>query len=222
MKPVRLISTFLFFTISINLFAVSEPVASIIFSNPVQQNNISLVTNTNSNAEAYTEFTKIDTMDCLYIPEGKYGYFRVNNATITKNDNKLIVKITYFDEGLGTLDFQYNATEGSNYARQSLKKTGSNIRVTTSINITNASFRNAQNNNADFRITDDNYIRNISVSKGELNPENEVVPITSGSNYSEFKNKSIAGYQAWFTARYKFGLGSLVGQYTSQTRECVV
>lgn len=203
MKPVILVSTFLFLVLSIKLLAVNDPVADITFSNPVHENNISLVINTSSDAEAYTEFTKIDTMNCLYIPEGKYGYFRVNDATITENDDNLIVKITYFDEGLGSLKLQYNSlgnTTKDKYKEQSLKKTGSNIWVTTTINITNASFRNAQNNNADFRVTDDNYIRSISISKGELNPENENVPLTSGSAYSEFKGKSVAGYQAWFTA----------------------
>tara|TARA_R110002050_G_scaffold172142_2_gene304418 strand:+ start:11623 stop:14175 length:2553 start_codon:yes stop_codon:yes gene_type:complete len=200
MSRVRLASTLLFFTVSISLLANSEPVAWITFSNPVQKKQISLVFNTSSSAEAYTELTSIDTMTCLHIPTGKYGYFRVDDATITENDRNLIVKITYFDEGLGSLNFQYNATASDNYARQSLKKTGSNTWVTATLNITNASFRNAQNNQADFRITDGNYIRSISISKGLLNPANEVVPVTSGSTYSEFKGKSIAGYQAWFTA----------------------
>lgn len=200
MSRVRLVSTLLFFTVSISLLANSEPVAWITFSNPVQKKQISLVINTSSSAEAYTELTSIDTMTCLHIPTGKYGYFRVDDATITENDRNLIVEITYFDEGLGSLNFQYNATASDNYARQSLKKTGSNTWVTATLNITNASFRNAQNNQADFRITDGNYIRSISISKGLLNPANEVVPVTSGSTYSEFKGKSIAGYQAWFTA----------------------
>jgi hypothetical protein len=199
MTRLKLFITIITLATSANLFA-QYPDASITFSNPVEEKNISLVINSNTNAESYTEFVVKDTTSCLHIPSGKYGYFKVNDETISESDDKLIVKITYFDEGYGSVAFQYNATNSTNYARQSFKKTGSNTWITTTLGITNASFRNAQNNNADFRITDNNYIRSISISKGELNPENEEVPVTSGSAYSEFKGKSVAGYQAWFTA----------------------
>ncbi|MCK7529575.1 MAG: hypothetical protein MZV63_00215 [Marinilabiliales bacterium] len=63
-----------------------------------------------------------------------------------------------------------------------------------------AAFNNLQNNQSDFRISGEAYIRQISISKGELDPSKEPVPVTTGSNYSEFKGKSVAGYQAWFTA----------------------
>ncbi len=179
--------------------ANDSPDASILFSSPVEENNISLVVNTNPGAEAYTEFTSKGGENCLFIPSGKYAYFRVNDATITPNDNNLIVEITYFDEGLGTLSFQYNSTS-QDYDRQNFKKTNSNTWATVKIVITNASFRNAQNNQADFRIYENNYIRSISISKGELVPDEEEVPVTQGSSYSEFKGKSVAGYQAWFTA----------------------
>lgn len=198
MKRFKLIISSLFFSASV--LAQGNPDANITFSKPINENKISLITNSNSNAESYTEFAEKDTTDCLYIPADKYGYFQVDDATITINDNKLIIRITYFDEGFGSVAFQYNATNDDKYARQSFKKTGSNTWITTTLGITNAAFRNAQNNNADFRLSENNYIRSISISKGELNPENETVPTTTGSAYSEFKGKSVAGYQAWFTA----------------------
>ena len=201
MKNIISFLPFIFvFNLGLILMANDAPDASIVFSNPVEENNISLVINTNPGAEAYTEFTTIEGKNCLFIPSRKYAYFRVNDATITPNDNNLIVEITYFDEGLGTLSFQYNATDGVNYARQNFRKTNSNTWATVKIVITNASFRNAQNNQADFRIFENNYIRSISISKGELVPGEEDVPVTEGSSYSEFKGKSVAGYQAWFTA----------------------
>jgi hypothetical protein len=188
------------FLISVGLMASNPPVGTIVFANPVEENNISLVRNTNPAAEAYTEFANKDGKNCLFIPSGKYGYFRVDDATITANDNNLIVEITYFDEGLSSLAFQYNAINGVNYASQSFSKTNSRTWITVKLGITNASFRNAQNNQADFRINSLNYIRSISITKGVLSPEEEEIPITGGSFYSEFKGKSVAGYQAWFTA----------------------
>ncbi len=199
-KAIFSLSFIMVFNIGLNLMANNSPVASIEFSTPVDENNISLVVNTNPGAEAYTQFTTKGGKSCLYIPSGKYGYFRVNDATITANDNNLIVEITYFDEGSGSLSFQYNAINGVNYARQNFSKTNSNTWITAKIGINNASFRNAQNNQSDFRINSNNYIRSISISKGELDPGGEEVPVTEGSFYSEFKGKSVAGYQAWFTA----------------------
>ncbi len=200
MKLIRLVLTGISLAFSIILFAATDPVATITFTNPVQENNLTLFTNTSASAEAFTEFVSKGDMDCLHIPASKYGYFLANDATITANDNNLIVNITYFNEGFGSLTFHYNATGGTNYKSTSLKKTGSNSWITTTISITDASFRNAQNNKADFRIAGDNYIRSITISKGVLDPALEKIPVTSGSSYSEFKGKSVAGYQAWFTA----------------------
>jgi hypothetical protein len=183
-----------------DLMSNESPVASILFNNPVEDYNISLVINTSPAAEAFTEFTIKDGNNCLFIPSGKYGYFRADDATITQNDNNLIVEITYFDEGLGSLTFHYNATNGVNYASQSFSKTNSKTWITVKIGINNASFRNAQNNQADFRINSINYIRRISITKGILLPGEQAVPVTVGSAYSGFEGKSVAGYQAWFTA----------------------
>lgn len=199
MKLFRSLVIIFLFSNSLNLLAVDDPVASIIFNNPVEENNISLFVNSNSGAEAYTERVKKNDQDCLFIPTDKYAYFRVNDATITENDHNLIMTITYFDEGLGSLAIQYNSTT-EKYSRQSFKKSDSKTWATVTIGITNASFKNQQNNQSDFRITEDNYIRSISISKGTLDPTTETVPTTTGSTYSEFKGKAVAGYQVWFTA----------------------
>jgi hypothetical protein len=199
-KIIIFLPIILLFNLGLTLMANETPVASIIFSNPVEENNISLVVNTNADAEAYTEFTNQGGLSCLFIPLGKYAYFSTNDATIGVNDNNLIIEITYLDKGLGSLAFQYNATNGVNYERQSFNKTNSNAWITVKIVVTNASFRNAQNNQSDFRINSDNHIRSISISKGVLSPDEENVPLTQESSYSEFKGKSVAGYQAWFTA----------------------
>ena len=187
----------------INSGYANDPVASIVFMDPVIENNISLVLNTNPGAEAYTEFILKDGIECLYIPVRKYGYFRVDKSAISEDDHELIFKITYFDEGYGSLTLHYNSigtTIQDKYKGQSFNKSGSNTWATVTMSVTDASFRGLQNNNADFRFNENNYIRSVEIYKGALVPEEEEVPITSGSDYSEFKGKSVAGYQAWFTA----------------------
>lgn len=200
MKQIFLTLSLLFFFTGLKLSAQKDPVAFIVFSNPSEEKNLTLFYNGSPNAEAYTEFTNKAGTGCLFIPSGKYAYFKVDDATIASGESNLIINITYLDEGLGSLTIHYNATNGVNYEKQTVKKTGSNTWITTTIGITNASFRNAQNNQADFRITENNYIRSIYISKGTFHPENEKVPETKGSAYSEFKGKAVAGYQAWFTA----------------------
>lgn len=203
MKLSQILFAFFATTVSINIGLANDPVASIIFMDPVIENSISLVLNTNPSAEAYTEFTSKNGTECLYIPTHKYGYFRVDDAAITEDDHELIFKITYFDNGYGSLTLHYNAigtTIQDKYKGQSFNKSNSNTWATVTMSVTDASLRKLQNNNADFRFNDNNYIRSVEIYKGVLNPEEEEVPITSGSDYSEFKGKSVAGYQAWFTA----------------------
>ncbi|HKJ78315.1 MAG TPA: hypothetical protein VKA10_02220, partial [Prolixibacteraceae bacterium] len=180
-----------------------EPIASITFADPVVENGISLYQNSSSNAEAYTEFVTKGDQTCLYIPGNKYGYFRVDESVIPEDLNELIFKITYFDEGYGTLALQYNSfglETSDKYKRQSFTKSGSDTWSTVTMAVTDASLRKLQNNNSDFRFNEDNYIRSIEIYQGTLNPEEEEVPATTWSDYSEFNGKSVAGYQAWFTA----------------------
>jgi hypothetical protein len=138
-------------------------------------------------------------LQCIEIPAGKYAYYKTTGGVISVSDNNLIVKITYFDEGTGELQFQYNSTT-SDHQNQSFAKTGTNTWVTATIALTDASFRQAQrgDNGWDFRIGSVNFIREITITKGTLNPAAEpLVPVTA-SPYSEFLGKSVAGYQAWF------------------------
>jgi hypothetical protein len=174
-------------------------VAKITFLNPPEETGIQFVVNTNPSAEAYSEHAIREQLDCRYIPSGKYGYFRVDDGLILTTDAKLIFNITYFDSGNEKFSFQYNSLT-SNYKSVTITKTNSNTWINTTIGVADAAFNNLQNNQSDFRISGEAYIRQISISKGELDPSKEPVPVTSGSSYSEFKGKSVAGYQAWFTA----------------------
>jgi hypothetical protein len=180
----------------------AAPVASIILSNPPVTNNLTLYLETNPTNEPYTIQTTIGGWDCRQIPGSKYGYFYADDATIGSSQSNLIFTITYFDNGTDDIAFQYNATLAVNYKNVTIKKTNTNNWITATIALTDASLRNAQNNSADFRIGTttgyDNYIREITISIGTLNPAGEPVPSTTGSAYSEFIGKAVVGYQVWF------------------------
>jgi len=188
---------FLLFILSAS--SANGQAAKITFSNPREETGMQFVVSTNPSAEAYSEQTIWDQLDCRYIPSGKYGYFRVDDGLILTTDSKLIFYITYFDNGNGNFSLQYNSLS-SNYKAITITRTNSDTWINTTVGVTDAAFNNLQNNQADFRISGEAYIRQISISKGELDPSKESIPVTSGSSYSEFTGKSVAGYQAWFTA----------------------
>lgn len=196
MHHFALVISFLFLT---SLLSANNPIAKIVFSNPQEGMGISFVVNDSPSAEAYSQIANRGQLDCRYVPSGKYGYFKVDDALILSTDSKLIFDITYFDNGTDNFSFQYNATSNK-YKPVTISKTNSNTWITIRIGLTDAAFANLQNNQADFRFSGVAYLRQIAISKGELDPSKETVPVTSGSTYSEFKGKSVAGYQAWFTA----------------------
>lgn len=190
----------------VNLMNAASPVASIILSDPAVSNKMTHYTDNNSSAEAYTIQTTKDGIQCRQIPSSKYAYFRVDDTTIPSTENNLLFYITFYDEGTNTFNLQYNSNDSSgtnsnyNYKSSIITKTGSNAWITVTIVIPNASFRNTQNNASDFRISGGTsvYISKIEIAKGSLNPDTEPIPVVSGSSYSEFMGKSVAGYQAWF------------------------
>lgn len=177
----------------------AQPVASIELSDPPAENNISLFTFADPAGEPFTVQTTAGGQACRFIAATKYGYFRVNDATITPADNQLIFTITFFDAGAGFFSFQYNATNSQNYKPLDIEKTNSNKWVTATVSVTDASFRNAQNNFADFRLSGECYVRSIAIAKGVLNPAAEALTPVVASSFSEFTGKSVAGYQAWFS-----------------------
>jgi len=170
--------------------------ASITLSNPTVSNNLTLFIVTDSTNEPYTIQTTIGGVACRQIPGSKYGYFNVTAPTVTSSQNNLIFTITYFDSGTDVMAFQYNAINGVNYQNIGIQKTNTNAWITATIALSDASFRNAQNNGADFRIGTttgyNNYISAITVAVGSLNPAGEPVPSTTGSSYSEFIGKAVA------------------------------
>ncbi len=198
-RIIRLLLILVALTSGSNTFSQN---ASIILSDPFIENSLNHFTVTDPGNEPYTVQTTIGGLECRQIPGSKYGYFNVDDGVISSAENDLIFTITYFDEGTDNLYFQYNATNSNNYTSVSISKTGTNTWITATVALQDASLRNAQNNGADFRIGTsigyNNYVREITITIGELDPSLEPVPTTSGSSYSEFIGKSVAGYQVWF------------------------
>jgi len=186
----------------IKILNATTPVASIMLSDPFVSNKLTHFTVTDPANEPYTIQTTRDGVQCRQIPEKKYAYFNVDDTTIPSTQNNLIFYVTFYDEGTSSISLQYNANDGNNYKSASFSKTGTNSWITVTVAITNASFRNAQNNKCDFRLSGsgDNYIKEIAIAIGTLDPAKESVPAVSAGSYSEFTGKSVAGYQVWFTA----------------------
>lgn len=182
-----------------NLSDLAANETKIILDTPIYEEGIQLIINNNETTEAYTEEAMINGTNCRYIMKGKYAYFKVDDNMISKTSSNLILKIRYFDDGFGHFYFHYNSTT-TNYQKITIHKTNTHNWITLTAAITDAAFDNAQNNQSDCRISGECYIQQVEISEGELIPDNESVPITSGSGYSEFMGKSVAGYQAWFRA----------------------
>ena len=192
----------IFFLCVTKVLNAATPVASILFSDPVVSNNLTHFTVTDPNNEPYTIQTTKDGVPCRQIPATKYAYFNADDAAILSTQKNLIFYITFYDEGTSSISLQYNADDGNNYKSVSFSKTGTNTWITATVAITNASFRNAQNNKCDFRISGNgnNYLKEITIFFGTLNPASEPLQNVSASAYSEFTGKSVAGYQVWFEA----------------------
>ena len=188
-------------SLSLKADAAANAVASVDFSNGVQGNNMTFLQVSDPNNEPYSYAGNIGGQNCRIIPGGKYGYFNAADSAVPQSVRNIIVDITYYDEGTEPIGFQYNSTS-NNYQIAQITKSGSNQWITASIYIDNAQFKNAQNNGCDFRIgsfsNKTNYIKDVSIRFGSADPASEPLVTGTGSSYSEFKGKSIAGYQGWF------------------------
>ncbi len=177
--------------------SAADYVAQVDFSNGATSGNgMSLVVA--NYVDAITQTANKGGSQCRYIPSGNYAYFKVDDGAVPSSQRNLFIEVTYYDEGSAGLAVQYNGTAGD-YLNSEIGRTSSNQWLTTTVCIANASFRNAQNNQADMRISGVAYIRSVKISFGSVDlNSNDLGKRTGGSSYSEFKGKSVAGYQAWF------------------------
>lgn len=170
-----------------------DVLASITFDNPVKNNNITLNGN-GGDCEAYLQTKGGES--CLQVLQ--YAYMKVDHAVLSSAENNLIVKITYFDEGTGSIAFQYNAAS-SDYRHMTFALSNSKKYISATIALTDAAFAGRQNGGADFRVAG-GYIKKIEISKGTMNPALEALPDYSAVDRenSEFMGRTFTGYQGWF------------------------
>jgi hypothetical protein len=183
----------------ITLPAVS---ASIQFTNPIVSNNMFLVVDNNPADEAYTEVATIGGVQCQRIPSGKFMYVGCNRAAVPTSQNNLLIAVTYYANSNNSMWFNYNGIS-NDYQGADFQKTKTNQWVTVIITITDGALKGNMNGGADFRMGyngEDNYIKEIKVYQGALDPLSQAVPAQVNSPIAGFHNKSFAGYQIWHQA----------------------
>lgn len=176
--------------------------ASIKFTSPLQTNNMSLVIDGNPAAEAYTEAATIGGVQCRKIPSGKFMYIGCTRAAVPTAETNLLIAITYYGNSGNSIWFNYNGTTNS-YQGADFQKVKNSQWVTTIVTITDGALNGLMNGGSDFRMGfngEDNYIKEITVYRGALNPDAQPVPASPGNTGSAFQNKSFAGYQIWHRA----------------------
>ncbi|MCQ2348705.1 MAG: glycoside hydrolase family 71/99-like protein [Paludibacteraceae bacterium] len=171
---------------------------SVVLSNPQQQNNVEHFMKNDPNDEPYTYYDTQNGKSCVCIPNGKFGYFKVNQSVIPSSMNNLIFKVTYLDNNDGWMSLEYNGTGGGNpnYCNAGIQKHGTGEWMTVTIAVTNAYLHRAQNQSADFRINGGNYIAQVELYEGVMDPVQE--PKAQHNKGTEFIGSSVAGYQCWF------------------------
>ncbi len=182
------------------------PATPLAYYTPSEAQYMTRSGNGDPNDEPYTVIVTESGRECVFVPSGKYLYFRIDKTVVPSSMATLVFKVTYLDRGTGELRMQYNATNNRNYESCVAGKTGSEQWITVTMAVTDASLRNAQNH-GDIRFNEGNYIARVEIYHGTLDPQSEpLCPHAGGSAYSEFIGKSVAGYQAWFrvAGRYEF------------------
>ena len=117
-----------------------------------------------------------------------------------------MIRITYFDNTNAYFGMQYNTlydgtlaaeTSDTKFKTASVMRGGTNKWVTTTICLSDASFRHAQFNTYDFRIYGNGqagtYISKVEVIKKSVNPDTEAITNRRGkTEHAEFTGKSLA------------------------------
>jgi hypothetical protein len=138
---------------------------------------ISFVLNENiSGGDSYTEQTQRDGVICRKNVNRKpinnlslsFLYFSVDKKIISSDERNVTIEITYFDEGTGTVQLQYNAADGT-LAKPTTAATLEDSKTwkTAVVQLTDAAFTSpVALTNSDFRITANNTLGGeICISK---------------------------------------------------------
>ncbi|MGG1555587.1 hypothetical protein [Paenibacillus ferrarius] len=144
--------------------------AKVILKNVNNYTLIEQVQSSDPTKEPYTTVETIGGVEARKISgDNKYFYFQVSDGFARTGDAQLTIKVSYYDSGTDTILIQYNALNAI-YKPLHIVKTGTNTWKEAAFMITDANFRNLQNNASDFRIGNDydgsvEYIRSVEVIK---------------------------------------------------------
>jgi|GEM_PF-301752 len=186
---------------TINLPAVSS---SIIFTNPIQNNNMFLGIENTASQEGYTLPATILGAQCREIPAGKFMYVYSSRTAVPTSAANIIISITYYDSSMNSIWINYtrNGNAGG-WGTADFQKSNTKKWITRIITITDAGLDGSMGYGGDIRMGfggENNYIKDISISVGTLNPLTEPVPAKVNAPGTEFIGKSFAGYQLWHQA----------------------
>jgi len=203
MKKISFISSIFIWIAATSLHAQVQPAAYINFANG-SANGITLVETNVANYQVYTESAVIGGTACRKIPGNRYMCLIVDKAKVPSTAKNVMVKITYYGNNTNSFRFQYNSTTNDEMGSD-FTKIKSNDWMTTTVVLTDANFREALYPNdykGDMRMgyNGENYIKEVSILLGTVDPEAEPIPVKPGNPASEFKGKSLAGYQVWHRA----------------------
>ncbi|MCP4312297.1 MAG: sulfatase-like hydrolase/transferase [Bacteroidetes bacterium] len=171
--------------VNIRSISIDKPLpsdVSVVFADQIIENGMEFVVGTDPTKETYTEKVAIGGHECRlisYADKRKYGYFKANDTFIKPADNRLTFEVTYYDSGTKALTIQYNAISGTNpnYKKADITRTNTNTWMTKSFIVTDAALDNKQNNQSDFRIMGEAYIRRVALRIGSEIPEAPEIPV---------------------------------------------
>jgi len=155
---------------------------SVVFDDQIVENGMEFLVRTDPTKETYTEKVTIGGQFARFIPwneNRKYGYFRVDDALIKPSDKILTFEATYFDSGTKPFTIQYNASTGTNpnYKKADFTRTNTNTWISKSFIVADAALDNQQNNQSDFRVMGEAYIRRVALRIGSQIPEIPEIPV---------------------------------------------
>lgn len=106
-----------------------------------------------NNANQKKFFVEYNGNKCIKLGQYEYAHFAVENNVVTKDDNNLMIRITYFDNTNAYYGVQYNTitdldadkeTSATKFKTASVLRGGTNKWTSTSVCISDASFRHGQ------------------------------------------------------------------------------
>lgn len=172
------------------------------YTNPVQSGSLSFGIENNQSGEGYTEVTTVGGVPCRKIPAGKFMYVRCDRSAVPTTAKKIILSITYYDNSMNFMWLNYTRS-GTGWGGADFKKSNTGKWVTRLIFLEDAGLDGSMGYGGDIRLgygSEDNYIKDITVYVGSLNPDAQPIPARPNNPASEFVGKSFAGYQLWHEA----------------------